>query len=177
MKVRSMVRAALIAAVYATLCVILSPLSYGPVQVRLAEALTLLPVLCPEAVAGVTIGCFIANLLTGAPLDMIFGTAATFAAALLTYRLRNRRWRGLPVLSSLPPILINAVVVGILVTILYFPAGQPIAVWLINMLSVGTGQLISCGLLGLSLIWFIQRSPSLVRLFSDHPLSLNPDDR
>lgn len=161
--VQSLVRAALIAAVYAALCLALAPLSYGPVQVRLAEALTLLPVLCVEAVPGVAIGCFVANLLGGVPIDMVVGTAATLAAALLTRRLRSVRWRGLPLAGALPPILVNALVVGAELTVLYFPAGSPPAVWLANMASVGAGQLVSCGL-GVGLVWLIEKQPTLKKL-------------
>ena len=62
MSVQKMVRAAVIAAVYVALCLVLAPLSFGPVQIRFAEALTLLPVLCPEAVLGVTLGCFLSYI-------------------------------------------------------------------------------------------------------------------
>ncbi|MDL2294245.1 QueT transporter family protein [Ruminococcaceae bacterium OttesenSCG-928-D13] len=172
---RQLVRAALIAALYAALCLALAPLSYGPVQVRLAEALTLLPVLCAEAVPGVAIGCFFANLLGGAPIDMLVGTGATLAAALLSRRLREVRWprstrgghKGLPIAAALPPVLLNALIVGAELTLLYFPAGSPAAVWLANMASVGAGQLISCGL-GVALVWLVERQPTLHRLLTEN---------
>lgn len=167
--VRNLVRAAMIAAVYAALCLITQPLAFGPVQVRFSEALTLLPVICPGAVAGVTIGCFVSNMLTGSLLDIIAGTLATLLAAMATRKLRHHLWRGLPIASALPPIIINAVVVGFIVTVLYFPPGQPPAVWLFNMLSVGAGQVISCGILGISLVQFIKKSPSLLALFTEQP--------
>ena len=176
MSIQKMVRAAAIAAVYVALCLVLAPLSFGPVQVRFAEALTLLPVLCPEAVVGVTVGCLLANMLASAPVDMVVGTLATLAAALLTRRLRGVRWKRLPgVLSelplaaSLPPVLINAVAVGTELTFLYFPRPAAPALYLFNMASVGAGQLISCCGLGLLLVWAIQKSPALQKLFSDEP--------
>lgn len=167
MPVRKLVRAAVIAAVYVALCLVLAPLSFGPVQIRLAEALTLLPVLCPEAVLGVALGCFLSNMIASAPVDMVVGTAATLAAALLTRKLRGARVKGLPLWASLPPVLINAVVVGIELTLLYFPPASPAGVYALNMLSVGAGQLVSCCVLGLLLVWGIERSPALRRLFDD----------
>ncbi|MDL2324494.1 QueT transporter family protein [Ruminococcaceae bacterium OttesenSCG-928-A16] len=161
-----LVRAALIAAVYVALCLVLAPFSFGPVQVRVSEALTLLPVLCPEAIVGVTLGCFIANMLASAPIDMIVGTAATLLAALATRKLRHVRWRGLPLAASLPPVLFNAVMVGVELTLLYFPAGSGIGIYLANMASVGIGQIISCCFLGTLLVWFIEKQPVLKNLFT-----------
>lgn len=168
-----MVRAAVIAAVYVALCLVLAPISFGPVQVRFAEALTLLPVLFPEAVLGVALGCFISNMLASAPVDMVVGTAATLCAALLTRKLRHYTIKGLPVWASLPPVLINAVVIGAELTILYFSPASPAGVYAFNMLSVGAGQVISCCGLGLLLVWAIQRSPALRRLLADEEGSLS----
>ena len=165
MHIRKIVRAGLIAAVYVVLCLTLAPLSYGPIQIRVSEALTLLPVLCPEAIIGVTLGCLIANLFTGMWLDVVVGTTATLLAALATRRLRHVRFKGLPVAASLPPVLFNAVLVGIELTWLYLPAGSPAAAYVVNMASVGAGQLVSCCGLGLLLVWFIERNPALNRFF------------
>ena len=167
MSVRKMVRAAAIAAVYVALCLVLAPLSFGPVQVRFAEALALLPVLCPEAVVGVTLWCFLANMIASAPVDMVVGTAATLCAELLTRKLRRLRFRNLPLAASLPPVLINAVVVGAELTILYFSPSSPAGVYLVNMLSVGAGQVVSCGVLGVLLVWGIEKNPALLQLFRD----------
>lgn len=165
MELRKLVRAALIAAVYVVLCVTLAPFSYGPVQVRVSEALTLLPVLCPEAVVGVAAGCFLANALTGVPADMVVGTLATLLAALATRRLRRVRFRGLALVPSLPPVVFNALIVGVMLTLLYSPASSPAIVYLANIASVGAGQLISCSVLGVALIWAIEKNPALLRLF------------
>lgn len=164
---RMVARTGAIAALYAGLCLVLAPLSYGPVQVRVSEALTLLPVLCPQAVVGVTLGCFIANALASAPLDMLVGTVATLLAALATRRLRHLRFKGVPVVASLPPVLFNAVLVGAELSFLYLAPGSPAALWLLNMLYVGAGQLVSCCGLGLLLIYSIERNPTLQRLFAD----------
>lgn len=165
MSVKKLVRASAIAAVYVVLCLVFSPISYGPVQVRIAEALTLLPVLCPEAVVGVAVGCFLSNLLLSAPVDMVLGTVATLLAALLTRKLRNIRFKGLPLAGALPPVVLNALIVGAELTVLYYSAASPAPVWLYNMATVGAGQVISCLGLGVLLVWAIEKQPVLRRLF------------
>jgi len=109
-------RAAVIAGIYSALTILLAPLSYGPVQIRFAEALTILPVLFPEAVIGVTVGCLISNIFNGMWQDMVFGTLATFCAAVLTYYIGRlfRRKAGV-FLAALPPVLINALVVPVII--------------------------------------------------------------
>lgn len=166
MKVKPIARAALIAALYLALTLALAPLSFGIVQVRLAEALTLFVVLCPEAVAGITLGCFLANMLASSPIDMLIGTTATLLAALASRRVRNIRWKGLVLAAALPPVLFNAVIVGAELTWLYAPGAGPGAL-LLNMLSVGAGQLVSCGI-GVFLVYIIEKNPSLNRLLT-HP--------
>ena len=95
-------QAAMIAAVYVVLTYVFAPFSFGEIQVRIAEALTILPVFTPAAVPGLFIGCLIGNILGGAVLpDIIFGSIATLLGAFFTYQLfRNR-----PVLAPLPPII------------------------------------------------------------------------
>lgn len=161
---RDLVVCAMLAAVYTVLCLVLSPLSYGPVQVRVAEALTLLPVFSPIAIWGVTIGCALSNLvgfMTGANiigfLDVIFGTAATLIAAICSYKLRKIRVGSFPVLSAIPPVLVNAVIIGLELTYMMtgsFNAG----VFAVNALQVGAGQLISCFVLGLPLVYLLERT-------------------
>ena len=106
----SFVRGAAVAAIYAALTLALAPISYGAVQVRVSEALTVLPFFMPRsAVPGLFLGCFLANFLGGAGIwDVVFGSAATLIAAMLTARCRSR------MLSPLAPVLVNAVVVGCL---------------------------------------------------------------
>ena len=77
---QTLVRCAMIAAVYTVLCLVLQPFSYGAVQVRVAEALCLLPVFGAEYIFGVVLGCFLANLLGSTIVDVIFGTLATLLA-------------------------------------------------------------------------------------------------
>ena len=162
---RPLARAAVIAALYVVLCLVLAPLSFGVVQLRFSEALTLLPVICPEAVIGVTLGCFLANMLASSPIDMLVGTLATLLAALLSYKWRGIRWKGLPLASAAPPVIINALAIGIMLTLLFTP-GAAWPVYLANIGSVGAGQLLSCGVLGIGLVRIIEKNPSLLRFFA-----------
>lgn len=143
---RQITRTALFAAVYAVLTIVLAPISYGPLQLRAAEAMTVLPALFPEAVPGLFIGCFIANLFGGnGILDVIFGSLATLAAAFLTRKMKS------PWLIPLPPVVINALVVA---TVLTFTTGLP---WPLIALEVGAGQLGSCYVLGLPLYFMMNK--------------------
>ncbi|MDR0531494.1 MAG: QueT transporter family protein [Oscillospiraceae bacterium] len=111
-------QAALIAALYAGLCYAGWGVSFGPWQFRFAEALTLLPVLTPAAIPGLTIGCALANL--GSPfglIDIIFGSLATLLAAVLAYLLRRVQLRKLPLLSALMPVVCNGVIVGAIIAL------------------------------------------------------------
>lgn len=141
-----MARIAMIAAIYAALTISLAPISYGPIQIRIAEAMTVLPYYFPVATPGLFIGCLIANLFGGnGLLDVIFGSLATLIAALLSRRMPH------PWLVPLPPVLVNAVVIG---GVLHVTTGLP---WWLLALEVGAGQLVSCYVLGLSLLYGIQR--------------------
>ena len=98
---------AAIAALYVALTMIFAPISFGPVQLRVAEALTILPLFSPAAVQGLFIGCLLANLLGGAVIwDVIFGSLATLIGAWLGYRLRSNRW-----LVPLPAVIANTVII------------------------------------------------------------------
>lgn len=101
-------QSAMIAAIYVVLTVILAPFSYGEVQVRVSEALTILPVFTPAAIPGLFVGCLISNILGGCILpDIIFGSIATLLGACFTYLLRNRN----KFLAPLPPIISNILIV------------------------------------------------------------------
>ena len=159
-QLRRLTAAAMIAAVYTAVSFVLLPLSFGVVQVRIAEALTLLPIFSPIAVWGVTIGCLLTNLIgvfTGAvlPPDIFVGTAATLLAALCTRKLGHLRFHGVPAAAVLPPVLLNALLVGAELTWMFYPL-EP-GFFLMNALSVGVGELISCGVLGLPLVWVLER--------------------
>ncbi|MDO4389163.1 MAG: QueT transporter family protein [Eubacteriales bacterium] len=113
--VKSLARAGMIAAIYAALTLIFAPISFNAVQFRISEAMTVLPMLLPEAVPGLAVGCLVANILGGAALpDVIGGTLATLIAAILTRILRKK-----PVLAMASPVVINGLIVGPLVYFCY----------------------------------------------------------
>ena len=147
---------AIIAAVYAALTVALAPISYGPVQFRASEALTVLPFLMPGTVYGIFIGCVIANLYTGSVLDIVFGSLATLLAGLLTAyfgkkgsTVKNR------LLGCLMPVVFNAVIVGAVLTWGYqfmeFP-NSPLMSYGFNALPVGLGEAVVLYLIGYTLL-------------------------
>lgn len=144
---RSICLAAIIAALYAALTLSLPALSYGAVQCRLSEALTMLPVLLPQAVPGLFVGCLVANLLSpvGA-LDIIFGSLATLLAACGTYALRKK-----PLLAAVCPVLANGVIVG---GVLAFSYSLPL--WL-TMLQVAAGEALAVAA-GLALVHALRRA-------------------
>ena len=147
LSVRRLVRCAVIAAVYVVVCLVLAPFSYGAVQVRVAEALCLLPVFGAEYIVGVTLGCFLANLLGSTVVDVVFGTLATLIAAVLTWRMRANIW-----VRALPPVLCNAVIVGLVLTYAY-----GIDMLWMNMLTVGLGEAVVCYVLGVPMIKLLSR--------------------
>ena len=116
-------------------------LASGAVQVRLSEALTILPCLTVAAVPGLTVGCVLATLLTGCALwDVVFGSLATLLGAIGT-----RLMRKTPNLAWIPPVVSNTIIVPLVLQKVY---GVPDVLWFLA-LTVGAGELISCGLLGL----------------------------
>lgn len=149
--VRELVQGAIIAAVYALLTIFLAPIPSGLVQCRVSEAMSILPYFTFSAVPGLFIGCLLANLLTGAAVyDVIFGSLATLAAAYITYWMRNRVSK---YLAPLPSVVINALVVGWLLTYVY-QIGVPY--WLAAGY-VAIGQAIACFALGLPLMKLLER--------------------
>ena len=135
-----------IAALYVVLTIIAAALGIasGAIQVRFSEALTILPVFTVAAVPGLTIGCLLANLLTGlAVWDVVFGSVATLIGAVGTRLLKNK-----PLLAWIPPVLSNMAIVPIILIKVY---AVPDAWWFL-VLTVGAGEVLSCGLLGL-LLW------------------------
>lgn len=126
------VRAAAIAALYVGLTIPFGNLAYGPVQFRIAEALTILPIFFVEAIPGVAIGCLISNMLVYGPIDMVVGTLSTLIAALLTRRLRKIYF------AVIPPILINAFSVPLMLLALGEVGGM--SGYFLTVLTVGAGQ-------------------------------------
>lgn len=151
MNTQSLTRGAIIAALYAALTLLLAPISYGEVQIRIAEALTLLPVLMPEAVPALVIGCLIANILGGCTvLDIVFGSLATLLAALCTRALRRNL-----LAASAMPVIFNGLIVGAVVHFAYAPA-IPLP---LCMLFVAAGETVSAMLLGRIVLRALIRLP------------------
>lgn len=131
---------AVIAAIYVVLVFVFDYWSFGPIQFRVAEALTILPVFTPAAVPGLFIGCLIANITGGAVIwDIVFGSLATLIGAVGIYMLRKHPWA-----APLPPILANTVIVPFVLKYAYGTEGM---LWYF-MLTVGLGEVIVCGVLG-----------------------------
>lgn len=150
--------AAVIAAIYAGLTILLPIPQYGGVQLRVAEAMTVLPFLFPEAIPGLAVGCFLANLMSPYVLDWIFGTLATLLAAIWTSRVKHR-W-----LAPLPPVICNVVIVG--AEIAYFATLDGAAFWpayAVNAFTVGVGEALSCFVLGMLLLRALPQIPTLRR--------------
>lgn len=169
-KVLFITQAAVIAAIYVVLTFLANAfgLANHAIQVRFSEALTILPYFTPVAIPGLFIGCILSNLLTGCmPLDIIFGSLATLLGAIGTYairrlsdRLRNRsstpNTKQVTIckfLTPLPPIIANTLIVPYVLAYVYqFEGSIPYF-----MLTVGIGELISCGMLGLILLFALQK--------------------
>ena len=133
---RSVCLSAMIAALYAALTLLLAPISYGAIQCRISEAMTLLPILLTQAIPGLVIGCLVANLLSPVAVwDVIFGTLATLIAALGTYWLRKK-----PLLAALCPVAANGVIVGVMLAVFY-----ALPLWM-TMLEVAVGEAVAVAL-------------------------------
>lgn len=143
-------QAAMIAAIYVVLTYLFAAFSFGEVQVRISEALTILPLFTPAAIPGLFIGCLIGNILGGAILpDIICGSIATLIGAVFTYMLRTQK----SVLGTLPPIISNTLIVPFVLRFAY-GVNLPIP---FMMLTVGIGEIISCGVLGMILYVALNR--------------------
>ena len=155
--------AAIVAAAYAALTIALAPISYGAVQFRVSEALTVLPFFMPCTVWGLWIGCILANLYTGTIADIFFGSLATLLAALCTAwfgkrgnTVKNR------ILGCLMPVVFNAVIVGAVLTWAYRIQEFPSAIqsYGFNAFTVGLGELGVLFLIGYTLLRQLPRVKS-----------------
>jgi len=143
------VQAALIAAVYTVLTVIIAPYSYGIFQFRVSEVLTVLPAVIPSAIPGLFVGCLVSNLIGGFGIvDIIFGSLATLISAFLSRVLRKY-----PYMVPLPPVVINAVIVGGYLHFLYF-SDLPL---LSCMGWVALGEILACYVLGYPLLLLLKK--------------------
>ena len=144
-----------IAALYVVLTVVANAvgLASGAIQVRISEALTILPVFTAAAIPGLTVGCVLANLVTGClPWDIVFGSLATLLGAIGTRMMRKK-----PMLAWIPPVISNMAIIPIVLQQVY---GVPDAWWYL-VLTVGAGEVISCGLLGVLLYRAAVKIPQL----------------
>lgn len=147
---------AVVAAIYAAITWLLAPITYGPIQCRVSEALTLLPLILPQSIPGLFVGCVLANILGGCSLlDIVFGSLTTLVAAILTYKLRNK-----PLMAALPPVVLNGVVVGV---ILHVTANAPL--WE-TILWVSVGEAAAVYALGFLLLEALKKTP-IVKLAKD----------
>lgn len=158
-KIEFVITGALIAAAYAGLTYLsnIFGLAYGPIQLRISEVLTLLPIFTPAAIPGLTIGCFIANIGSFNAADLLFGTAATLAAAILTHALKNIKIKGLPLLAMLPPVIVNAVIIGFEIALFFLPEGFTFWGFIISGLEVGIGELIVCYVFGIPFYLVVEK--------------------
>ena len=148
-KTMFIVRSAVIAALYAALTLALYPISFGAVQFRVSEALTLLPIVMPEAIPGLFVGCLVSNLIGSAtPWDIIFGSLATLIAAILTYATRRNK-----ILAAFWPVLCNTVIVGLVLALTL-----DLSVFL-TMGEVGLGELAVVYTVGMAMLAALKRVP------------------
>ena len=141
-KTNNIVQGALIAALYTVLTIISNTLGLasGVIQIRLSEAMTILPVFTAAAVPGLCVGCFISNIITACPpMDVLFGTMATFIGAVLTRQLANHK-----ILASLPPIIANTLIIPWVLSLVYNFEGS-VAYFAVTVFA---GEFVAAGLLG-----------------------------
>ena len=163
MNTKTLTRVALIAAVYTAVSLAIAPFAFGNIQVRISEALTLLPLIYQPSIWGVTLGCFLTNLIgamTGVNptgyLDAVLGTSATLIAALITWHFRDKKTFGLPLISLAAPIVLNFLIVGAELAFLLMP-DRILMGTLIFGTEVAVGELISV-ILGYFLVNALQRT-------------------
>ena len=160
--VRRLTVSAVIAALYCALTLALPFMTFGPVQCRFSEALTILPVFTPAAIPGLAVGCVLSNtvgLSMGANVagawDILLGTLATLLAAVCTRALRKY-----PLVATLPPVLFNALIIGTELTVALYET-PTFALWGYNALTVGIGQALACVGGGMLLYTAVNRAPKL----------------
>lgn len=144
---------AAVAAMYVALTYVsqIFGLASGVIQLRLSEALTVLPYFTPAAIPGLFIGCLLANLLTGCAIwDIVFGSFATLFAAILCRLLCHRAWN-----VTIPNIILNTAIIPFVLRLVY---NLPDSIAYL-FLTVGIGELISCGVLGTLMFFAISKSP------------------
>ena len=138
-------QAAVIAALYTVLVIIFNYCSFGPIQFRIAEALTILPYFTSAAILGLFVGCLLSNILGGAAIwDIIFGSIATLIGAIGTYALRKNKW-----LAPLPPIIANTLIVPFVLKYAYGSEG----IFAMFFVTIGASEFVVCGIIGMILLF------------------------
>jgi uncharacterized membrane protein len=152
---KALTRGGIIGAVYVVLTMALFPLSFGAVQVRISEGLTLLPLIFPESVLGLTVGCLISNLFGNGVIDVVFGTLATFLSAILTRLVaKNIKKDFLKFLvGGIFPVVINAVVIPFT----FLAITESFSVYLISAVQIFIGQALAVYLFGVPMFYVIKK--------------------
>ena len=151
-----LLQAAVIAAAYSALTIVLMPFSYGIMQVRVSEALTILPYYTPAAIPGLFVGCLVSNMISPyGILDMVLGSSATLIAAVGSYLLRKKSF-----LVPLPPIIANGIVIG---SMLYYAYAVPMPLFAC-ILWVALGELIACYGIGYPLLQYLKKYKKIFEL-------------
>jgi len=149
--------AAIIAALYIVLTLFtnLLGLANGAIQIRISEALCVLPMFTPAAIPGLFLGCLVSNIFTGCVFwDVIFGSLATLIGAVFTYNLRKYRR-----LAILPPIISNTLIIPF---VLKYAYGMPLGLWYF-IITIGIGEILSCGVLGALLYRYLKKYKNIIR--------------
>lgn len=171
---RSLVSAAIIAAMYTVLTFVFAPISFGVVQFRISEALTILPLFTPIAIPGLTVGCLISNFI-GLSMgqtqiwDLLFGTSATLLAAITTYLIGKLNKKHLDhILGPFPAVLFNGIIVGMQLTLFYSDLNinaDILKIFLVNTLTVMLGEFVVCYVLGNLLMFVLKRNNLHKKIF------------
>ena len=155
--VRKIAYAAVVGAAYAALTMLMAPISYGPLQIRLSEALCILPYFFPSTAWGLFVGCAVANLLsTAGILDVVFGSLATLGACLVTAWLGRRN--GSKILACLPPVVFNGVIIGAVLSWMFASRDAFWESMLLFGLEVAGGEVIALYAVGLPLLYLLPRA-------------------
>ncbi len=168
---------AIVGAVYAVMTIALAPISYGPVQFRISEALCIMPYFIPSTAWGLYAGCILANLFTGNIFDIIFGSLATLFAGLVTTQMgRREHTLANSAAACAMPVVFNAAIVGALQTWAYGIkefADSDLLSFAVNALWVGFGELAVLYILGLPLTRWLPKQ----KFFTDFIRNSNETDR
>jgi QueT transporter. len=152
-KTRTIVQAAVVAALYTALTLLVEPYAYGPIQFRISEALTVLPAILPSSIPGLVIGCLLSNFLGGYGMaDIVFGTIATLLAGISTWYLRKHTF-----LVPLPPVVFNGLIVGTYIYLLYDKTYS----WPLTMLFIAIAEAVICYGLGIPLLTLLKKNRAI----------------